>query len=190
MITCEDGSKKESRERYYIARYNSNNPLVGYNRTIGGNGTIGYVFTEDAKNKISVSGIGRKHSEETKQKIRKKNIGKHLTEEQKKKLSEARLGRFTGEDNPFYGKKHTKETKDKISKANSVPIIGCPLMGGDEIYFSSSVVAAEYIQSIRGGVVNTLRSHILNSIKEINCKTAYGYKWRYAEKSNDYPDRE
>lgn len=50
--------------------------------------------------------------------------------------------------------------------------------------------AARYIHKIRGGVVGTIQSHLLNSIKEINCKTAYGYKWRYAEKSNDYPDRE
>lgn len=190
LEVCEDDSLCGDRERYYIATYNSTDPKIGYNRTIGGNGTVGYEFTDEAKRKISLAGIGRKHSEETKKKLRDKNIGKRLTEEQKRKMSLARLGRFTGVDNPFYGKKHTEETKDKIRKSNSVPVTGCSNKDGTEIYFSSAVEAAKYIQSIRGGVVGTIQSHLLNSIKEINCKTAYGYKWRYAEKSNDYPDRE
>lgn len=178
------------REKYWIAYYNSNNPSIGYNRTVGGSGTIGYIFTDEAKRKISEAMTGRPVSEKTLEAMRNNWKGKHLPLEMRKKISETRKGKYTGENNPFYGKHHTEATKNKIRNAHSKPVIGCSIETNAEIYFSSLTNAAKYSQNNRGGIVSTIKSHIGNSIREINCKTAYGYKWRYAEKSNDYPDRE
>ena len=111
---------KEIKERYYIQKYKTyylNN--YGYNMTIGGNGTIGYVFTEEDKNKISAAGKGRKFSKERNEKIRNVMIGREYKDEWKQNLSKARKGKFTGEKNPFYGKHHTEESKRKISEANT-----------------------------------------------------------------------
>lgn len=188
----QEGTKEEAeqREKYWIKYYNSNNPSIGYNRTHGGNGTIGYVFTDEARQKISKSLIGRPVSAKTLEAMRTTWKGKHLPIEMRQKISKSRIGKYTGKDNSFYGKHHNDITKQKISEANSKPIIGTSNKDGNEIYFNSITEASNFIIGIRGGIFNTIHSHIVNSIKEINCKTAYGYKWRYVEKSNDYPDRE
>ena len=40
-------------EMYYINKFNSTNPIYGYNITSGGGGTIGYKLSEEHKKKIS-----------------------------------------------------------------------------------------------------------------------------------------
>lgn len=109
----------EERERYYIALYNTYyKNHEGYNMTLGGNGTVGYKITPEARKKISLSGLGRVFSEERNQKLRLSKLGVKFSEEHCRHISEARMGKFIGEDNPFYGKHHTEETKQKISNAN------------------------------------------------------------------------
>ena len=91
-----------------------------------------YVFSEEARRKMSESHLGKKRSkesieaqikaqigrivsEETKKKISESNKGKHnnsVSEETKKKISES----TRGERNGFYGKHHNEETKKKISE--------------------------------------------------------------------------
>ena len=63
---------------------------------------MGKTFSEEAKQKISKSNIGKKHSEETKQKMR--DIRQNISVETKQKMSEAQLG-----------KTRSEETKKKIS---------------------------------------------------------------------------
>lgn len=72
------------------------------NRTDGGEGTVGHIVTEEAKQKHSKIMQGRKASSETKQKM---------------KLA------HSGDRNHFYGRKHSEETKARISlkKIGSVP---------------------------------------------------------------------
>lgn len=115
-------------ERKYIKEYDCLTPN-GYNLTEGGEGTLGWVPSEETKNKIREATIeynknnensfkGHKHSEETKNKIGNKTkewykthkhplLGKHHSEETKKKLSIAAHNR-----QPI-----TEETKKKISNA-------------------------------------------------------------------------
>jgi len=108
----------------YINLYNSykNN---GYNMTLGGGGVrglkpwLGRKHTQETKNKIRESRMGKKFSNETIEKLRiinkgnKRRLGKSHREETIEKLS--RLNR--GENNAMFGKSHSQETKEKISAA-------------------------------------------------------------------------
>jgi FKBP-type peptidyl-prolyl cis-trans isomerase len=108
----------------------------------GGEGTTGWVPTEETKRKIGEANkntpkargerhgmYGKKHSEESLVKMRKAQstrewgerhpfYGKHHTEETRKKISESRKGKRCGADNPFYSKTHTPESIAKMSAAS------------------------------------------------------------------------
>jgi len=110
-----------------------------YNRTDGGEGTLGVKITPEFREKMRMIVTSRKHTEEAKEKISKANTGKSSwikgkthSEETKEKLSNLLKGRElseetrqsiskaqTGEGNSFYGKKHTKETRNKMSESQS-----------------------------------------------------------------------
>lgn len=192
----EDDDIRYERERYFISKYNSNDERYGYNRTIGGLGTIGYEFTDEARRKISLGNMGRKPTQKMLDRISKLNKGKHLSKECRDKISKSRLGKYTGKDNPFFGKHHTDETKKKILKSKKElgllrAVIGTNTSDGSVVEFDSLADAARFVIDIRGGKLSTVISHIGNSIVgRYKSKSAYGYKWAYKEKSNDYPDRE
>ncbi len=101
-------NKLNSLEILYIKTYKSKTPH-GYNLTDGGEGTVGYVFTEEHRKNLSEAMKGKPSPRK----------GVKLSKETRKKLSEARIGRFKGEENYFYGKKHTEETKELIKKKNT-----------------------------------------------------------------------
>lgn len=103
----------------FIRLFKSNNPTYGYNMTIGGDGISGFKHTEESKEKIKKTSLGRKqssesikktvesrkwykHSNETKEKIRNKHLGKKQSEETKEKLK----GRIV-----------SQETREKLSKS-------------------------------------------------------------------------
>ena len=103
------------------------------NMTAGGEGTKGFVHSEETRRKISIASLnmseetrqklsaakkgkkspnyGKKHSKETRQKISAAHKGKKLSEEHLKKLSALN----SSGNHPFYGKKHSKETLQKMS---------------------------------------------------------------------------
>lgn len=72
------------------------------NLTNGGEGTSGFVMSEETKRKIGEKQRGEENH----------NYGKIFPVETRKKMSENQMG----EKNNFYGKTHTLETKQKISK--------------------------------------------------------------------------
>lgn len=76
------------------------------NMTDGGEGTIGYVFSDTVKKKQSERMRGKNHY----------FYGKKFTKEHCKKISDSNKGLSLGVNNPFYGKKHTLESKLKISE--------------------------------------------------------------------------
>ena len=57
--------------------------------------------------------FGKHQSEETKQRISKTKLGKTMSKETKQKMSDAQ----SGEKHPMYGKQHTDDTKQKMSEA-------------------------------------------------------------------------
>ena len=78
------------KEKYWIEKLNSNNPDIGYNITIGGNGVDPKTASEKLK--------GRKFSES-----HKKNISINHAD-------------VSGDKNPMWRKTHSKETINKIKK--------------------------------------------------------------------------
>jgi hypothetical protein len=116
------------------------------NITDGGEGTTGWVPTEEVKRKIGeankntpkASGerhgmYGKKHSEESLVKMRESQssrecgekhpfYGKQHTDETKAKVSLARKGKCVGSENPFYGKTHTPEVAERI-EATGAPVL-------------------------------------------------------------------
>lgn len=101
-------------ERLLILDRNTKMPH-GYNLTDGGEGTIGFVFSEESKQKMQDAAKGQTRSDESNEKRRvamlgnKHGVGKKHSEEHKKKIGLAGVGR-----------KHTEEAKAKMKAAKAI----------------------------------------------------------------------
>ncbi len=99
-----------------IGRYDlGKGPLTNY--TDGGEGTSGYIFTEETRKKMSEAKLGKTLSEEHKRKLSEANKGKTLSEEYRKKLSKSLKGKMVGKNHPMFGKTHSKESRRKMSES-------------------------------------------------------------------------
>jgi len=129
--TAETAGELDEKEKYWIARYQSDNPAYGYNGTTGG---IKTVLSPATKRKISESQKGEKgywhgkpFSEEHRRKLSKAHKGKKkppFTEEHCRKISKALTGRkgtpWSAEQRQLISEKlkgHTtsEATRQKIS---------------------------------------------------------------------------
>jgi group I intron endonuclease len=90
-IMCDD-NKLDEIEIRLIKELNTKVPN-GYNITEGGRGSIGTKHSQETKDKISKSKIGRVLTEEHKQKLREKSTGFRHSQETKDKLSKIITGR-------------------------------------------------------------------------------------------------
>jgi len=101
------------------------------NKTDGGEGTNGYIVSEETKRKLSEAAKRRTHTEETRRKIGEANKRRTVTEETRRKMSETRKGKkhyLFGKSIPEEirrkmseankGRTHTEESKRKIGEAN------------------------------------------------------------------------
>lgn len=126
-------------EIYYIEKYNSFKN--GYNSTKGGDGVIGFRFSDEQKKKMSNNRKGKYtgelHPMYGKRGELSPNYGRQCSKETKNKISKALKGKYVGEKasaygrcgelnymygrygelNPFYGCKHSEESKKKMSEA-------------------------------------------------------------------------
>ncbi len=94
------------------------------NITDGGEGVSGHTHTEESKEKMRQSQIGKKHTEEHKRKISEGNKGKFVSEESKARMRKAQANRLPISEETrekmrknsysFYGKKHTEESIEKM----------------------------------------------------------------------------
>lgn len=91
------GDELNQGEIFWIAKFNSTDPNIGYNRTFGGDGGG---LLEETKRKISETlkgrvawNKGKHHSEEQKRKISQANKGRVFSEEHKQKISESMKGK-------------------------------------------------------------------------------------------------
>ena len=145
-LTEEEAFKHEI---YMIAVFGRKDLGTGIlrNETDGGEGSSGWVpseetrrkmseagrrrtNSEESRRKLSVARKGKTTSEETKRKIGEANKGKTHSEESRRKLSEAHKGKTHSEESrrkmseaqkgntKMLGKTHSEETKRKIGEAN------------------------------------------------------------------------
>jgi len=98
---CEAIDELNYWEKYYIETLNTKRPY-GYNLNDGGKGQVGFKHSEESKDKMSKSQMGKRK-------------GIHRTEEVKKKISEATKGirRSLG----MTGHKHSNESKKKMAES-------------------------------------------------------------------------
>lgn len=125
-------------EKLLIKEKNTKTPY-GYNLTDGGEGTQGYIFSEESKEKMRIAqtgkkmskessekkriamlgnthGLGKKHSEEHKAKIAKAGTGRKHSEESKQKMRDVQKGKKHSPETiaKLTGKKHSPETLEKL----------------------------------------------------------------------------
>lgn len=101
-------------ERFYIRWYGRKDNGTGIlrNRTDGGDGVSGYIFTEEVRRKMSAIGKNKKLSDIHKKKISNKMKGRVFSEEHLRNITAANQG-------TNIGRKHTEETKKKMSASRS-----------------------------------------------------------------------
>ena len=122
-------------EKYYIRKYKSQNPEIGYNLTAGGDGHLGYHPTEYTLKLYSLKRKGVKKSEQHKKKIGEGNRGEkngmygtHKTDTEKQHLKTILKDIY---DN-------TPEIKEKISKKLKTkwndPVYRSKIIGSHRVY--------------------------------------------------------
>ncbi len=108
------------------------------NKTLGGDGTTGAIYTEERREKLRYirsdeaksrmreacrSRIPHKHTESSKEKIRRALRGREMTDEHRQRLSLAGMGRKLSAESieknrqSNLGKTHSQEAKEKMSMA-------------------------------------------------------------------------
>lgn len=148
-VLAENLEKEEAEqlERFYISKYNSTDPKIGYNIEKGGN-SIGK-HSEETKRKISEAQKGRPFTEEHKRNLSISHKGYKPTAEQLAKLSKRMKGnRYT------LGYRHTEEAKRKMS-ASQMGKHGNPVIClSDGKTFRSVTEAACFYSLTRHKVLN------------------------------------
>ena len=165
-IVDSDFDLLKQREIYWIDFYKSHNRNIGYNVTLGGDGTC-----------------GRLHSEETKEKIRRKAIGRKVTDAAKAKMSESHKKReYNKEELSLRAIKANAirwSDPDQLRKIKEENKLNKTIVQYDKNgkylteYFSASE-AARMTVGIKG------RKNIC-SCATGKLKTAYGFVWKYKE---------
>ena len=79
------------KEIYWILYYNSFSN--GYNHCVGGDNTTGYKFSEECKNKMSITRKGKYVGSKN------PNFGKHHSDETRLKMSISKKGKYLGSEN-------------------------------------------------------------------------------------------
>lgn len=102
-LSCEEANYWEE---YFISYFDSTNPEIGYNLSLGGNNKT---MSEETKKKISEKAVAR-YTDPTKNPM----FGKKHSDESIKLMSELK----SGKNNPMYGKTLSEESRSKISENN------------------------------------------------------------------------
>ena len=162
-----DNEKLNEREMHWIAELNTIAPN-GYNLTMGGKSTRGYIHSKESRQKMSEEKLGKKTHE--------------WTEEQKESLRQ----KMSGSNNPFYGKKHTNNNRKKCidtlrANFNREAVILGAIKRTKPVYQidkDNNMIAKfnsvqEAAKAVNGSIGN------ISSCANGKLKVAYGYKWSF-----------
>lgn len=144
-------------EKKLIAEYDSTNPEKGYNRATGGKGSWGVVISEETRQRLVTSHMGKKnpHTSEWNENIRKGNLGKKK---------------------PHAGVPRSAECRTKISKIHSKKV------GQYDLNFNLIRV----FDSIRSAEKETnIKNQGISACCLGKTKTAGGYVWKYHENTEE-----
>jgi group I intron endonuclease len=177
---CDSFSALRDAERFWIKELNThvrNNQ--GYNMTEGGDGVLGYDFTEEHRKNMSIAHKGKKFSEEHCHNIRLSQKGSKraaLSDECKRKISNANKG-----------KKRSQETCANISKAltgkkQTVKQKCCKQCVQIDTNTLEKIAVFDSIQEACRSVApeRGSASNILYACRGDREK-AYGYKWAFVD---------
>lgn len=139
------------KEIHWISHYKSSDDKFGYNKTLGGEGALGYKHTEEAKELMSKQRKGRVMSQEWIDKSAKTRIER---------------GSAKGENNGMYGKTGKDNPKSK-------PIIMLDFKGDKVKEFESGQEVNRYLDKPKS---NSAISKVC-----LNGGTAYNYLWLFKE---------
>jgi len=171
-----DSDYASGKEIFWIRSYMSNskkwgkyyNIIGGLNMTDGGEGMLGYKYSDESREKMSKSGKGkpkyklrgRPLSEETKRKLSEKaklrpspTKGKKYSEERKIKIGLSKIG-----NKNMLGKNHSDETKEKM-KISKSKIFGKPILQFD----LNSNFLCEYISKREASRVTGICRNVIDS---------------------------
>ena len=121
---------KNVMEKYFITEYNTYcgfDNCMGYNMTLGGEGTFGNILSEKTKYLLSEKSKQRFASEENRKEHSEKmrnwynNLSENNKKETSKKISNSLLGNKRAVGMTYT---HTEEAKEKISKVHKGKVIG------------------------------------------------------------------
>jgi group I intron endonuclease len=164
------GSKWEM-DRYEIGMIKALNTKApnGYNLTDGGDGVLGFVFSEEQRRKVSEGLLGRKMSEKARQKLLERNagnkfsLGSKMPEEHRLKLIALNTGSKPSEKTRMKmseaqkGRKHLLETRLKMSEVQK-----------GNTNAAGSVRSAEHIKKLTQAGVH-VRCHVKKGVVNPQC---------------------
>lgn len=187
IIQCNSLEQSKQREKYLIEFLHTfTNDICSHkfasNFTLGGEGTIGQIFSIESRQKMSESHKGKKCSEETKLKMSQNNATKRP--DVRKKISESNKGN-----------KHSEESKRKMSEIQKI-VQNYP---ENRIKRSESrqgkkhpmARAVQQIDKFTNEIIATFDLikeasestgiHNISSCCQGKCKHAGGFIWRYVD---------
>lgn len=197
LCWCSSKDAANFLEQWFIKEYDTHNKKHGYNLTLGGDGGLGRVITDEYREKMRRIGKKRGISPELNKKMkegRRKNGWRRrpMTEEEKKAVSE----RMSGENHPYYGKKMPREwvmkraesVRGRKASAETRKNQSIGLRNSEKVKAkrkavlqldSNGEVIAKH-KSIRHaaeaiGVSNSAISMVCRGV----CNSAGGYGWKY-----------
>lgn len=187
-------SDLDALEIYYIGLFDTF--LNGYNNTVGGGGVRGYHHSKETRIKIGKSvseNMWKINTPERTAKIISAQKGRKFTDEHRKNISLACKGKRTGENNGFYGKHHSKESKKKMHESSIKHYVQQLDFETMNILNTFDCVEDASKYCIDNKYTTAKLSSVMYRIyytcigKQAH---AYGFRWKYIERCNDYPETE
>jgi len=153
------------KEKLYIKQYNTKFPH-GYNLTDGGDGMKGYQYNNNQKQNISEAKTGQKYPKEHGDKIRQAKLGKKRDQETINKIIQTKASKHNIQSN--------LDLKGQYKSNSQKSILQYNLQGN---------LLNEYQSAQEAGRCLNKSGNQIADCAAGRQKTAYGYIWKYIEKT-------